>query len=529
MLDLKITGGTVIDGTGAAGRPADVGISDGDIAQVGPELGPAESTLDAGGRVVCPGFIDVHSHSDLQILRGSLEAKICQGITTELLGQDGLGVAPAPPAVRGDLAQLTAGLLGPHPPEEWSWQTFAEYLDALEGADLPCNAAVLVSHGPLRLSAMGADDRAPDAGELSHMQTLADEAMRAGARGFSTGLIYPPASYSGRDELIALNEVIAAHDGVCVVHLRDEGRHLLQSLDEMIDVAERAGVRLHISHLQAYGRVHWSLLPEALERIDGARDRGMQVTCDRYPYTAGSTVLSSVLPAWVLDGGPRACVRRLRDPDCRNEIHAAFQQGLDVWHNRALSVGWNNIVVSWVNSADNRHLEGHSIKEIATDADSDPVDVVCDLLLAEDLQVSMISHYGSEDNLQRILRHPAAAVATDGIYGGKPHPRLWGTYPRLLGHYVREEGTLDLPAAVHKSTGLPARILGMNDRGTIAEGSRADLVIVDPDKVQDRATYAEPELPPAGISAVLVNGQFAWTHPDCKRPKADDAGSVLRA
>ncbi len=528
MLDIKISGGTVIDGTGAPGFAADIGILGEHIAAVGDSLPSAARTLDASGKVVCPGFVDTHSHSDLKILGGSLSAKIRQGITTELLGQDGLGVAPAPPAIREDLAQLTAGLLGPHPADGWNWSTFGEYLTALDLAKLPSNAAVLVSHGPVRLCTVGSEDRPPEPEELARMQELVALAMESGARGFSTGLIYPPASYAQKDELIALNRPVAAQDGVCVVHLRDEGHYLLEALEEMIDVAAETGVRLHISHLQAYGRVNWSLLPAALQRIDAARRDGIEITCDRYPYTAGSTVLSAVLPGWVLDGGPGACLGRLRDPGARSEIHAAFQEGLDVWHNRAISVGWQNIVVAWTAGEDNRDLQGQSIEEIADSRGVDPVDAVCDLLVEEDLQVSMISHYGSEENLESILKHPACAVATDGIYGGKPHPRLWGTYPRVLGKYVRERGVLSMPEAVHKATLLPCRIMGIPDRGTVAEGRKADLVVFDPESVRDRATYEKPERSPAGLKAVMVNGRFAWGARDHELPVTREAGVVLR-
>ncbi len=530
MFDIKITGGTIIDGSGARGYRADVGIAGDSIVEIGSDLAHGYTEICAEGLVVCPGFIDTHSHSDLRLLRADPPlAKISQGVTTELLGQDGLGVAPVVEDTLPQLRALTSGLLGPHPAQDWDWRSFEEYLDRLEGASLPNNQAVLASHGPLRLLHVGAADRAATPRELELMKETLQEVMEQGAWGLSTGLIYPPASYAPSEELTALTQVVSDMDGVFVVHLRDEGYYLQEALGEVIDACRRSGCRLHISHLQAYGRANWHLLPRALNMIAKAGAEGMVVTCDRYPYLAGSTVLTAVLPTWVLDGGPQECLNRLSDPRSRARIHEAFTQELHVWHNRALSVGWENITVSWVAGEKNQDVVGRSIQQLSDERGMDPVDVVCDLLLEEDLQVTMISHYGSEDNLELILQHPSSAVATDGIYGGKPHPRLWGTYPRLLSRYVRETKVLTVEEAVYKITSLPARIIGLRDRGLILPGMKADIVVFDPREVAELSTYNDPERPPKGFHLVMVNGTAALRS-ERYLPEAADPGSgcVLR-
>ncbi|MFO8059314.1 MAG: D-aminoacylase [Bacillota bacterium] len=511
MLDLKITGGTIIDGSGRPAYSADLGISGETIAGIGTSLPDAERVLSAAGRVVCPGFIDTHSHSDLRLLADPPPtAKLSQGITTELLGQDGLGVAPVEAHTRDHLSRLTAGLLGRRPPGQWTWRTFSDYLDALDEARLPNNQAVLASHGPLRLLAVGAGDRPATTAELDAMRTQLREALQQGAWGLSTGLIYPPCSYGPTSELAALTEVVAECDGVFVVHMRDEGLYLLDALDEVIDVCRSSGCRLHISHLQAHGRAVWHLLPRALERIDAAIDEGLSVTADRYPYLAGCTVLSAVLPAWMLDGGPQTCLKRLSDETWRARVHHAFTQGLEVWHNRSISVGWDSIVISWVAGQANEHLVGQSIGDISRETGEDPVDVVCDLLLEEQLEVTMIAHYGSEENLEKVLAHPVTVVGTDGIYGGRPHPRLWGTYPRFLGRYARDRGLMTLEEGIRKATSSAARLIGLRDRGTIEVGMKADLAVFDRERIIDRATYDDPEQVSEGMETVLVNGRTAW-------------------
>jgi N-acyl-D-amino-acid deacylase len=507
MFDYVIKGATVVDGSGRKPYVQDVAVKGQDIVRIGPiEEAESRRVIDATGKVVCPGFIDMHSHTDLEFFRPKPpDAKIRQGITTGLLGQDGLGTAPVAVGNRGLMAGLVAGLLGSWP-DDYNWESFAEYMEALEKRRLPQNAAVLASHGPLRIAAMGMDDRPATPFEIRRMKSLLRETLEEGAFGFSTGLIYPPCSYSTTEELIELNREVSPYGGLFVVHQRDEGYNLLRSFEEVSRVAKDSGVHLHISHLQAFGKVNWPLMAQLLEKVELLRKEGPGISWDRYPYLAGSTVLMAVLPTWTLSQGTEALIRNLREPDFRKRIHAEYQKGLDVWHNRSISVGWDNIVVSAVASEHNKWMEGKTCAELAHATGKDPVDFVCDLLAEERLAVTMISHYGSPDVLRQVLSHPCATVGSDGIFGGRPHPRLYGSFPRFLGRYVRDEKVLAMEEAVRKITGFPAELLGLTQRGQVKEGYRADLVVLDWGRLCDTATYEEPHSYPEGIDYVFVNG-----------------------
>jgi len=526
MYDYSIRNVRIVDGTGAEAFSGDISIQDGRIAALGTLDREGRRTIDGSGLVATPGFIDTHSHTDLEFFRAqSPDAKIRQGVTTELLAQDGLGVAPVIDENVSLLSELTAGLLGTLPPERWTWRSFDDYLHALADRGLPNNAAVLVPHGPVRIMAMGMDDRPPRPGELDEMRALIGQAMDAGAYGLSTGLIYPPCSYSTTDELVALNREVAARDGVFVVHQRDEGHHLERSFAEVAHVARESGVHLHVSHLQAYGQVNWPLIDQVLEAADAFLREGGKVTWDRYPYLAGCTVLSAVLPTWTFSNGTQALVENLTVPEFRARIRADFRKGLDVWNNRSLSVGWSNILVSAVSSEKNRWMEGRDCADLARACGKDPIDFVCDLLAEEKLAVTMISFYGSEQVLAKVLGHPQATVGSDGIYGGRPHPRLYGTYPRYLKSFVRQKKQLGLPQAVRKITSFPAEILGLSERGMLQEGFWADMVLLDPDGIADRATYDAPEQYPEGMPYVFVNGELVV---DRGLPTGNLPGRVLR-
>ena len=507
MLDTVIRGALVVDGTGSEPFSADVGLKNGKIVRVGEASEEAATVVDASGLALCPGFIDMHTHMDLELLREKKpEAKILQGVTTDLLGQDGLGAAPVSAKNRKLLADILSGLNGILGDEQWTWGSFGDYLNALDGCGLPNNAAVLVSQGPVRIEAMGMEERRPTGAELDMQRALVREAMEEGAFGLSSGLIYPPCPYADTEELIELNREVAAFDGIFVVHQRDEGYHLSRSFEEVCTISRRSGARLHVSHLQAYGKVNWPIMDEVLEKAERFLEEGGEVTWDRYPYLAGCTTLTAVLPTWTFNEGTGALIENLVNPAYRKKIHDEFTKGLDVWHNRQISVGWENIVVTAVHLEGNRWMEGLSCREIAERQGKNPIDAVCDLLSEEKLAVTMISFYGSEDVLRKVLSHRRATVGSDGIYGGRPHPRLYGSYPRFLRQYVREERVFSLQEGVRKLTSFPARILGISDRGRIAEGCWGDLVLFDPARIADRATYEEPELPPEGISGVFVNG-----------------------
>ena len=507
MYDYIIRNGTVIDGTAIAAFSQDICIKHDRIAHIGKCDAEAVCEVDATGLVITPGFIDMHSHTDLEYLRAQPPvAKVLQGVTTEVLGQDGLGVAPVAKAHVPLVQALTAGLLGRLPEQSWRWGSFGEYLDVLAERGIPNNAAVLASHGPLRIAAMGMHQRQADRHELLRMQQMLEQTLDQGAFGLSTGLIYPPCSYSSTQELIDLNRIVGSHNAIFVVHQRDEGYHLPRSFDEVTHVARESGAHLHISHLQAYGKMNWPLIDIVLEKAQRFCEEGYTLSWDRYPYLAGSTVLSAVLPDWTLSSGTDALVANLKQPAYRQRIHEQFKHGLDVWNNRAISCGWENIVVSQVTSDQNRWMEGRDIRSLSDACAKHPVDFVCDLLAEEQLAVTMISHYGSEEVLEKVLKSDLATCGSDGIFGGRPHPRLYGTFPRFIRSLVYEKKALDLPKAVHKLTALAASILGLKDRGSIREGHFADLVLFDPANLRDLATYENPCQPPSGIEYVFVNG-----------------------
>ncbi len=441
--DLLIKNSCIYDGTGGPWYRADIGINGDTISRIGP---PGDATaaaeVDCGGMALSPGFIDMHSHSDLVVFEdSSLSPKLLQGITTELLGQDGIATAPIRPAHKADWRRHLSGLLG-NPTLDWHWSTFDEYLKALEGATPGPNLACLLPHGNLRLWGMGMQDRKATDRELEEMKALLRESFEAGAMGLSTGLIYPPCSYADEDEMAALCAEMTRFGGFIVVHLRNEDARLFEALDEMLRVSERSGAPLHISHLKVGGRPQFGQAPELLDKIEQARARGLDVTFDQYPYTAGSTMLFAILPEWLQEGGPDKMIERLKDPASREKIMAELAT------RGSSTVDIADIRVSGVGSDKNKRLEGKNLFEIAEAMDKPMIDAVCDLLIEEDLNVSMILFIADEDDVQTILRHPLHITCTDGLLGGKPHPRLYGSFPRVLGHYCRELGIIELPEAV---------------------------------------------------------------------------------
>lgn len=507
MFDVIINGALVIDGTGKPGFRANIGIKDGRIAYIGNEGREAVHKVSGEHSVVCPGFIDMHTHMDLEVLRDKKpDAKIRQGVTTDLIGQDGLGAAPSSKVNQKLLKEILSGLNGILPDEKWTWESFSEYLDALDKCGLPNNVAPLISQGPVRIEAMGMAERRPTKDELEKQRKLIFQAMQDGAFGLSSGLIYPPCPYADMDELTALNEEVAKFGGIFVVHQRDEGYNLSRSFDEVCEISRKSGARLHVSHLQAYGKVNWPIMDEVLKKADAFIKDGGKVTWDRYPYLAGCTTLTAVLPTWTFNEGTEALIKNLVEPAYRKKIHDEFKKGLDVWHNRQISVGWENIIVTAVHLEKNKWMEGKSCQAIADEQKKNPIDAVCDLLSEENLAVTMISFYGSDDVLRKVLAHPSATLGSDGIYGGRPHPRLFGSYPRFIKQFVRDEKTFTLEEGIRKITSFPAQILGIDDRGVLKEGNWADIVVFNPDTIKDNATYENPELYPDGIEYVFVNG-----------------------
>ncbi|MFC5290341.1 amidohydrolase family protein [Actinokineospora guangxiensis] len=492
-----ISGATIIDGTGAPAYRADLRVAGTRIAEIGAGLtgGPV---IDGSGLTLTPGFIDMHSHSDLQLLATPAhEAKTTQGVTLEVLGQDGLSYAPADEATLADLRARLAAWNDDPPGFDWSWRSVGEYLDRLD-TGIAVNAAYLVPHGTVRLLAMGADDRPPTPDELDRMRREVAAGMAQGAHGLSAGLTYAPGMYADDAELVALCEVVAQHRGYFSPHHRSYGKDALAAYADMIAVATASGCPLHLAHATLNFPENAGRAQALIDLIDAA---DCDLTLDTYPYLPGATTLAALLPGWASAGGPEATVARLRDPDQRARIrHELEVTGSDGCH--GVPVDWTAIEVSGVRLDRNRRHVGTRVG-----AHPDPFGFFADLLADEHLAVSCLMHVGHEENVRAIMRHPAHTGGSDGLLvGDRPHPRAWGTFPRYLGHYVREEGVLDLVDCVHHLTGRPARRLGLTDRGTISVGSAADIVLFDAGAITDAATFAEPRTPAAGIAHVLVNG-----------------------
>ena len=466
-INLVIQGALVYDGSGAPPRRADVALAGGCIAEVGEPEGSPGAQLDARGLALAPGFIDVHTHDDFAaVLHPEMGFKVLGGVTTVVVGNCGMGAAPWP------AARAMAGAFHPGArlPE---WHGYAGYLALLGDEPPSCNVAALVGHGTARAAVMGGAQRAPSQDELEGMRAIVREGLEAGCFGLSTGLVYDPGRHAQTDELVALARELAGTGALYATHMRDEGTGLLGSVHEAIEIGERAGVPVQISHHKASGRAAWGLVRASLGMIDRARARGLDVSADQYPYTAGSTVLAAVVANAERFG---------RDAD--TPVVIASAPGHPTW-------------------------EGRSLAELGSEWGVAPLEAAARVLDAEGISATVIMHGMDEQDVQTVMRHPSTMIGSDGIptLHGKPHPRLYGTFARVLGHYARDLGLLPLEEAVHRMTGFPARKFGLRDRGVVRAGAAADLVLFDPARIADVATYADPHHPPAGVAHVFVNGQ----------------------
>ena len=493
---LKITGGLVYDGLGGAPYEADVAVADGKICALGDLKSlSADQEIDARGLWVCPGFIDVHSHSDTYLLiEPAAPSKIFQGITTEVVGNCGASAAP-----RYGEYRL---------PSDWrdqtypgSWQSVAEYRELLMAAKPAPNVVLLVGHNALRAGIMGYAEREATAAEIEAMQSRLRECLEAGACGLSTGLLYPPGKYAAMEEIVELAKVVAVYGGIYTTHMRSEGRHLLAALDETLAIGRRSGVRVEISHLKTSGRPNWGLLDEALAKIETAQVAGLEVAADRYPYTASSTDLDVLLPEWASSGGPEACLARLRGADVRQKLQDELA---------AASRDYEKVMVGATSVPD---CQGKTLTEVAQILKMDPPAAIVDLLLADELKTSAMFFGMSEANMRRILALPYVMIGTDASVRAltgplsldHPHPRAYGTCLRFL-LMAHRDGLVKPEEAIRKMTSLPAKHYRLAGRGVVQKGFWADLLVIDPAKLDDRSTYAKPHQLAQGVQAVVVNG-----------------------
>ncbi len=530
---LLIRGGSVIDGTGAGARPADVAIEGDRIVAIAPGLrGEAARTIEATGHVVSPGFIDAHSHSDLFYFAcPSAESKIRQGVTTEVVGMCGFSQGPLRPG-QGDVVRGWAGgIVGSDIYLDLRWETFAQYLGALASMRPAVNVAHLVGHGALRIAAMGFENRPAGAADVKTMERLLGEAMDAGAFGFSTGLVYAPSAYSETAELIALATSMRARGGLYFSHIRGESSMLLDSIAEALRIGEEGGVGVQVSHVKASGKENWPLIDAALRMLEDGRARGVDVMGDVYPYNAGSTKLDNLMPSWAQDGGIDKLIERLRDRATRRKLAEECLVDGERWRTGGSGeVGFDQVFIA---SCKRREIEGLSLAQIARQSGMAPVDTLMSLLVEQKCTVGMVSFTQSIENVSKVLAHPMLMIGSDSIplfegdldKPGKPHPRTYGTFPRILGEYARERSLMSIETAVHKMTGMAAQRLRLPDRGVLREGFAADVTVFDPATVKDESTYADPHRYPTGIPYVIVNGAVAV---DAGRMSDARAGRILR-
>ncbi|MFJ9678485.1 amidohydrolase family protein [Streptomyces sp. NPDC101194] len=520
-MDLVIRNALVVDGTGTPARRADVAVDGGRIAEIHPEHAPgprptARRTLDADGLALSPGFVDMHAHSDLALLRDpDHSAKAAQGVTLEVLGQDGLSYAPVDDRTLTAVRRAITGWNGGAPEDtdlDFDWRTVGEYLDRLDrnfdGRGIAVNAAYLVPQGTVRMYAMGWEDRPATEAELTRMRELVAQGMADGAVGMSSGLTYTPGMYADDAELTELCRVVAGHGGYYCPHHRSYGAGALDAYAEMVRLTRNAGCALHLAHATMNFGVNEGRAPDLLALLDDALDAGADISLDTYPYTPGCTTLVAMLPSWASEGGPDAVLARLADDATAERIrHHLEVLGSDGCH--GVPIEWDTIEISGVGVPGLADHVGRTVAESARLRGEAPWVTARRLLVDDRLGSTILQHVGHEENVRQIMRHRVHTGGSDGILqGDKPHPRAYGTFPQYLGRYVRELGILSLEECVAHLTSRPAKRLRLADRGYVREGYRADLVLFDPETVAAGSTFEQPRTLPVGIPHVLIDGRF---------------------
>jgi len=515
--DIIIKNGRVVDGTGNPGFKADVGLKDGKIIAIEAKIeGEAKKEIDASNLYVCPGFIDIHSHTDFILaFYTKMDSSIRQGITTTVGGMCGQGLAPVPPDKIDDLMKLFSEYLPAGANVTVDWSTFEEYLKKLDKKRCPGNLALLVGYVNIRIAGgQGFDDRLPTNEELEAMKGFVREAMEAGAFGMSTGLIYSPQVFATTEEIIELSKAVAEYNGLYFSHIRNEGGMVVEAIKEFIEIVEKSGCAGgQIAHHKVGGKTNWGQSTETLRLIEEANERGLSITCDSYPYTRGMSTLVTALPPWVHDGGREKIIERLKNPTDRERIKKDVETGLEGWENWIQNNGFDHLYISLTKTDKWRDVKGKNISEITKIKNlEDDWETLFQMLIDESVAIPVTIQSMGEEDIQRIMQSKYQMFGTDGM--GIPritslpalHPRFYGTYPKILQKYVRELGILTLEEAIRKMTSYPAWRLGIKDRGIIAEGNWADIVIFNPETIKDNASYQDTHQYPDGIDYVIVNG-----------------------
>jgi len=508
-VDILIRGAQVFDGGGSPPSEADIAVQGERIVAVGQDVGPptARRVIDARGLAACPGFVDAHGHSDYHLLlTPTADSAVLQGVTSEIGGNCGYAAAPIWGPWWDDRAKSYRDIYD----LEHDWRDVSGYFRRLRGQGISINFGLLVGHNTLRGSVMGGENRPASPDEMQAMVSALERSMDEGALGLSTGLVYSPACFSPPEELAALTMAAGRKGGILTTHMRSEGDGLLEAIQEVITAAETARTPLQISHLKTYGERNWGKLSQVFELIESAQRRGVDVTADRYPYTAANTGLQAALPNWAIEGSKAEQTSRLADPTVRERIRQEIGEG-------PKARDWSQVMISEVTLPHNRRFQGLRVDAAARLAGKENLPFVLDLLHEEQTQVEAIYFSMNQENLQAILRKPYVMIGSDSgcraHYGplstGRPHPRAFGSFARVLGHYVRKVGLFDLPTAIRKMTSDPCRRFGLRDRGWLRPGHAADVVLFDPARIQDTATFEDPIRYPVGVQTVLVNGVVA--------------------
>ncbi|AXU80728.1 TPA: amidohydrolase family protein [Clostridioides difficile] len=519
--------GLIVDGNKTPAYEGDILIENEKILKISQDLNEeADKVIDAKGRVICPGFIDTHSHSDLVILVNPYnEVKIRQGITTEVLGQDGISMAPLPQEHISSWRKNLAGLDGESDEIDWKYETTENYLKMMDYNGVGLNETYLVPHGNVRMEAMGLEDRPATKEEIQKMCEITERELKAGAIGLSTGLIYIPCAYSLTEEIIEMCKVVAKYDGVFVVHQRSEADTILTSMEEIIEIGKQSGVKVHFSHFKVCGKANWKYIPQVIELLEKAEKEGIRVSFDQYPYAAGSTMLGVVLPPWAHSGGTDKLIERLSDENERAKMKKDIANGIEGWDNFIEFAGIDQIFVTSVKTEKNKDTIGKNLLEIGKMRGKDPLDATFDLLKEEENAVGMVDFYGLEEHIIGFMKRDEQNVCTDGLLAGKPHPRAYGSFPKILGRYVRELNVLTIEEAVYKMTKKAATSFSIKDRGELKEGYFADIVIFDKDTVSGCDDFINSMQYPTGIDYVIINGNCVVEEGKYNKIKA---GKVLK-
>lgn len=512
MLDLVIRNGKILDGAGNPWFSGDIGVKDGKIVKIGKIEERGKHEIDAKGLFVSPGFIDIHTHADLTILAvRDAQSYVTQGITTAIASNCGLAMAPINPEKLDLLKSYVSPFLVRDFDYGWDWGSFGEFYEKVEKGGIAINIVPLAGHGTIRIFVKGFDPSTPSPEELSKMKDLLRKCIDEGAFGLSTGLIYPPGSYSETWEIVELAKVLGEKGGVYLSHIRNESKRLIEAVEEAIEIGEKAGVPVQISHHKASGKPNWGKVNATLRLMERARERGVEVNCDVYPYPAGSTTITALLPPWVLEGGIEKMLERLKDKEVRTKIVKDIEEDNFKGENFLKSAGWSGVLIS---QCLNKNYEGKTLEEILKEKGKlgDPYNGLFDWMLEIKGDAAMVIFLMDEDDVKTVLSHKLSMVGSDSwvtspSVGGKPHPRAYGTFPRVLSKYVKDEKVLSLEEAIRKMTSLPASKMRIPLRGLIKEGFWADTVIFDLNKVKDKATFQDPHQYAEGIEYVVVNGE----------------------